>query len=304
MDHMRSGLFEEAWRISDAVLHSAAVTQNPCEPRHLQRVWDGTDVDGRHVLVRCYHGLGDTLQFIRFMRQLRARAQRVTVWAQAPLLPLLATVDGIDCLLPLHDGDPEVRRDVDVELMEVPHVLRTTVDTLPSAPYIRAPTAPPIRSERPRVGLVWRAGTWAPHRSIAFADLAPIVSLPATWLVLQGADALRECPPRFGVACGTDSIVDLAAVLHSSVDLLITIDSMPAHLAGALGTRVWTLLPADADWRWMSGRDDSPWYPTMRLYRQTAAGDWAPVIRSVANTLREWLARRRQTRGNYVRRSR
>jgi hypothetical protein len=118
MSYMRCGAFEAAWTISDAVLRAQAGV--PCWhwPRHLQYVWDGTLLAGKRVLVRCYHGLGDTLQFIRYIPLIKAIAQEVMVCAQPVLLPLLRTVRGIDRLLPLHDGTPQVECDVDVESME------------------------------------------------------------------------------------------------------------------------------------------------------------------------------------------
>src|ERR671932_14884 len=128
---MRRGAFEAAWAISDAVLRARAGV--PCWhwPRHLQYIWDGTPLAGKRVLGRCYHGLGDTIQFIRYAPLIKAIAAEVIVWAQPPLLPLLEMVQGIDQLLPLHDGVPEVEYDVDVEVMELPHIFRTTPETIP-----------------------------------------------------------------------------------------------------------------------------------------------------------------------------
>jgi ADP-heptose:LPS heptosyltransferase len=102
--------------------------------------------------------------------------------------------------------------------------------------------------------------------------------------VLQGGRGLDECPLDFGITRGADNLVELARVMRS-LDLVITIDSMPAHLAGALGTLVWTLLARDSDWRWMEEREDSPWYPTMRLFRQSRPGEWGPVIERVRTAL-------------------
>jgi hypothetical protein len=282
---MRRGEFDLAWAISDAVLTRPLPADTALQPRHVQRVWDGRPVDNERVLVRCYHGLGDTLQFIRFMPLLRARALRVIVWVQRPLMPLVATVAGVDELLPLHDGEPDADFDVDVELMEVPHILRTTGETLPrEIPYLHVEPEPLPVAPRPAIGLVWRAGDWAPERSIAFDLLRPLFDLPATWYILQGGTGLAERPAGFGTLRGTSDIVEAARTIRS-LDLLITIDSMAAHLGGALGCRVWTLLPAHADWRWMESRDDSPWYPTMRLFRQERAGEWEYVVRRVAGEL-------------------
>src|ERR1051325_8105906 len=122
MRYMRRGEFEEAWKFSDADLKSRE--GKPCWhlPRHFQYIWNGTSLKGKRVLVRCYHGLGDTIQFIRYMPLVKAIAAEVIVWAQQPLIPLLKTVQGIDRLLPLHDGTPEVEYDADVEIMELPHI--------------------------------------------------------------------------------------------------------------------------------------------------------------------------------------
>lgn len=291
MRHMLAGDFEAAWRVSDAVLRARAPTWHL--PRHQQSVWDGTPLDGKRVLVRCYHGLGDTLQFIRFAPLLKAVAAEVVVWAQPALLPLLRTARGIDRLLPLHDGVPEVSYDADVEVMELAYVFRVTPATLPAAvPYLHADPAPLPRDGRLAVGIVWQAGDWDGRRSLAPELLAPLARVPGVALhVLQRGDALRTMPPGLGVVSGSDDVMEAAGVMRA-LDLVVTVDSMPAHLAGALGVPVWTLLHAEADWRWMRGREDSPWYPTMRLLRQERAGEWEPVVARVAAEL-EAMARGR-----------
>jgi hypothetical protein len=286
MHFMRVGQFAAAWEISDRLLQTRAGASHHDVPRHLQSIWTGAPLDGRRVLVRCYHGLGDTIQFIRYARLLRPRVSELLVWAQPRLIPLLRGVAGIDRLIPLCDGGVGVEYEVDVEIMELPYIFRTTVDTIPAdVPYLHSTPAAIERTSGPAVGLVWRAGDWAPNRSIQFELLAPLLDTRATWYVLQGGGGLEERPPGFGIAAGIDDVVELAQVIRS-LDLLITIDSMPAHLAGALGTPVWTLLSADADWRWMTGRDDSPWYPTMRLFRQEREGEWEPVLARVAAALK------------------
>ena len=285
MSHMRRGEFPRAWAISDRVL--AVRRGTPCWhlPRHEQYVWDGTPFDARDVLVRCYHGLGDTIQFARYLPWLRARARRVALWVQAPLIPLVGTIDPAIELVPLHDGEPGVSCDVDLEVMELPYAFRTTLDTLPHAvPYIHVPRAQLAAAGELRVGLVWRAGDWAEHRSIPFAQLAPLVALPVSWYVLQGWPGLAERPAGFGIVAGEHDVHELACVIRA-LDLVITVDSLAAHLAGALAVPVWTLLHASCDWRWMIDRDDSPWYPTMRLFRQRREGDWDDVVARVARAL-------------------
>lgn len=286
MRHMRAGTWADAWRVSDAVLTAHAGV--PCWhlPRHEQYVWDGSPLDGKRVLVRCYHGLGDTLQFIRYAPLLRDIGARATFWAQPALLPLLRTVDGVDHLLPLNDGEADAEYDVDVEIMELAHVFRSTPETLPARiPYVHVEPAPRADDGRLHVGLVWKAGDWDDRRSIPVEMLMPLARVPGIALhVLQRGSGRDERPAELGTDSGSDDPVQAARTMRA-LDLVITVDSMPAHLAGALGVPTWTLLQADADWRWMTDRDDSPWYPTMRLFRQPRQGDWAPVIARVADEL-------------------
>ncbi|HEX2079968.1 MAG TPA: glycosyltransferase family 9 protein [Longimicrobium sp.] len=286
MRHMRAGEWEAAWRVSDRVLASRA--GEPCWhlPRHEQWVWDGTPLDGKRVLVRCYHGLGDTLQFIRYAPLVKRIAAEVAVWAQPALLPLLRTARGIDRLLPLHEGHVAFEYDADVEVMELPHVFRTTPDTVPAdVPYLHADPAPLRTSGTLAVGIAWKAGDWDERRNVPYPLLAPLAEIPGVELhVLQRGSGLAEREPGFGVLSGSDDPLEAARVMRA-LDLVVSVDSMPAHLAGALGVPVWTLLHADPDWRWMLGRDDSPWYPTMRLFRQARAGEWEPVLARVAEEL-------------------
>jgi hypothetical protein len=211
----------------------------------------------------------------------------VTVWAQPTLLPLLEQFAGIVRLLPLHDGTPEVAYDVDVEVMELPWMFRSTVDTLPArVPYLHAEPAPIPRDGRRQVGLVWECGDWEREkRSIPGALLAPLADVPGVaWHLLQRGPALADAPPGLGHVTGHDDVAEAARVVRA-LDLVVTVDTMPAHLAGALAVPTWVLLPHDADWRWMETRADSPWYPTMRLWRQDRPGDWAGLLARVADAL-------------------
>lgn len=299
---MRSGRWERAWQLKDRQLNSPSAASCTHWPRHLQQVWTGEALAGRRVLVRCYHGLGDTLQFIRYLPALKSIAAETIVWAQPKLLPLLASADGIDRLLALHDGAPEVAFDVDVEIMELAHVFRSTPDTLPAAiPYLHADPMPlpdaradveansaagPGGAAPLDIGLVWRGGDWNLDRSMPFEALAPLFRAhPGRLLILQPGAHAAGWNGRDGRYLGEFNLPDYARALKA-LDLLITIDSMPAHLGGALGVPTWTLLHHDADWRWMADRADSPWYPGMRLFRQRAPGDWDGVIGEVADALR------------------
>lgn len=281
---MRRGEFEAAWQISDALLRSGACERRDHLPRHLQTIWDGTPLERKRVLIRCYHGLGDTIQFIRYAPLVKAIATEVIAAVQPELIPLLRTVHGIDRLLPLEAVKTESSCDVDVEVMELPHIFRTSLDTIPAEiPYLHVDPLP--KHGRFAVGLVWAAGDWDIRRSIQFSALARLGEIPGIELnIIQRAEALAERPAGFGVLSGSDDVLALARLVRA-LDLLISVDTMPAHLAGALGVRVWNLIHADADWRWMENRNDSPWYPTMRLFRQERSGEWEPVIARVAAEL-------------------
>jgi hypothetical protein len=289
---MRNGDWEAAWQISDGVSKDFKQRSAAWVPRHLQAVWDGRPLRGKTVLVRCYHGLGDTIQFIRFAASLRKIARRVIVWAQPQLLPLLETADGVDALLPLHAGKPQVEYDCDMEIMELPYALRTTLATLPAAvPYLRVQCSPVTDPDpRPRVGLVWQAGDWDDSRSIAPELLQELTRVEGvSWEVLQRGPAVEHWTPPNARIPRISNMLEEASQLRA-LDLLICVDTCSAHLAGALGVRTWTLLPAHADWRWMEETDESPWYPTMRLFRQHRAGEWQPVLQDVSAALRQMIS--------------
>ena len=293
MAAMRGGDFASAWRISDAVLRQRQAAGIDCStwPRHLQFIWNGQSFDGQRVLVRCYHGLGDTIQFVRLLAKLRARAAQVTLWVQPSLIELLRSVPGIDTLLPLHDGTPQVDYDLDMELMELPYALRVTErDVQVESPYITVPGGRRITKGRSmRVGIAWRAGEWDQRRSIPTPLLAPLQRLRnVRWYSLQYPDASLPFPAD-NLACG--NIAQMAARI-CELDLVISVDTMMAHLAGALGVPVWTLLPHNADWRWFDHPTRTVWYPTMRLLRQPAPGAWPAIIEGVIEQLARLSAMR------------
>jgi hypothetical protein len=284
---MRAGEFGEAWKISDGNLKRYKANASPDLPRHQQAIWNGSPLAGKRVLVRCYHGLGDTIQFVRYMPLLKSLVSEIIIWAQAPLLPLLSSVTEIDAFLELHDGTPEIHYDIDIEIMELPHIFRTTLETIPATvPYLFVPPMSLSKVDQGlNVGLVWKSGTWNEARSISFPQLAPLDGIKGINLFIMQQNApCAGWEKGFGIHPGDFSLYEFARRLLS-LDLLITVDSMPAHLAGALGVPVWTLLPAECDWRWMNHRADSPWYPTMQLFRQADPGNWDEVIERVASEL-------------------
>jgi len=288
MSAMRRGDFAAAWKISDRVLRRRLrdSTSQRDRPRHLQSVWDGRPLAGQRVLVRCYHGLGDTLQFVRLVPLLRQRVRHVTLWAQPQLVDLLRTLPGIDRIAALHDGEPDVARDADIELMELPHFLRLQPDLIPGTPYLRVDKHMPLlATAAKRVGIAWRAGSWDAARSIRDELLAPLAQVPdVRWHSLQYGATMQPLPGS-DIACRD---IREQARRMQSLDLVISVDTMVAHLAGALGLPVWLLLPTPCDWRWMDERGDSPWYPTMRIFRQRVPGAWAEVIEQVRCELTRW----------------
>jgi hypothetical protein len=282
---MRRGEFAAAWRICDRVLAQRRQDNVDCSewPRHLQFIWNGAELTDRRVLVRCYHGLGDTLQYARFFAPLRRRARTVTVWAQPQLLSLLRGVRGIDCVLPLHDGACDAQFDVDIESMELPHALRLHAEDLPGPiPYIDVSPAAlgELNPAQFNVGVAWRAGDWNPERSI------PSSALPRLEDDRFRLYSLQYPPEPLPIAAVDLACADIRSLAQRmlALDAVVTVDTMIAHLAGALGLRTLLLLNDTADWRWQAHRSDSPWYPTMRLFRKQTS-DWNDVLGSARETL-------------------
>ena len=278
---MRSGDFGRAWAITDAFLREPLPAKHE-GPRHFQRIWRGEPLAGRRVLVRCYHGLGDTIQFVRFAAPLRALAREVTVWCQPELMNLVGTAAGVDRVVPLHEGTPDVAFDVDIEIMELAHALRVTArDVGARVPYLACRPEPRPRDGRFRIGLVAEAGDWDRRRSVPLSALEPLLRLPdAEILSLRPGTRLDGLPIR---DFSTPSIDTLAARL-CTLDAVVSVDTMVAHLAGALGLTAATLLHSCADWRWGRG-ETSVWYPTMRLFRQQVPGEWSAPVAALAGWL-------------------
>jgi len=265
-----------------------------------QPLWDGSPLQGRTILLHAEQGLGDTLMFVRYAPLVATSGGRVLVECQPELVRLLQSVAGIAGLIPA--GSPLPPFDVHLPLLSLPGVFQTNASTIPAnVPYIHPIPADVARRQTagastlgPRVGLVWRGSQQHRNdrrRSISLADLAPLASVPGiTFISLQkGEAALEALRPPAGMTL-IDPMFDIrdfadTATLVANLDLVIAVDTSVAHLAGAMGRPVWTLLPYNPDWRWGLDRDDTPWYPTMRLFRQPAIGDWAGAVAQVATAL-------------------
>ena len=263
--------------------------------------WDGSPLRGRSILVYCEQGLGDALQFSRYVPLLAELGAKVVLEVQRPLVPLLASIKGAGRVVAKSETPPAT--DFHIPLLSLPHIFGTTLETIPaSVPYITPPEAL-VAAWRERTGAgpgVLRAGlAWAgkerpyPNRSCPPEYLAPLLGVDGIRfysLQIGEQDRLPLPPAMAGqvidLTGGIENFADSAALL-ANLDLVITIDTAVAHLAGAMGKPVWVLLPAVADWRWLDGRDDSPWYPSMRLFRQDQAGDWTHVAGRVARALGE-----------------
>jgi len=271
-----------------------------------QPAWDGSALEGRTLLLRGEQGTGDVLQFIRFIPLVQQLGGNVIVEVDKPLMPLLRTCAGIDQVFARWEYLPPF--DVHAFLLSLPRLLGTPRATLPdSVPYMAAePTqAAYWRNELnalPRafkVGICWqgnRTQTVDRQRSLPLGEFAPVAAVEGVHLVsLQkgyGTEQLKALGDRFPVTdlgSRLKTFMDTAALLMI-LDLVVTVDTACAHLAGALGVPVWIALPFNPDWRWLLGREDSPWYPTARLFRQTTPGAWSDVFRRIGEALRVRLA--------------
>ena len=276
-------------------------------PRFHQPVWLGReDIAGRRILLHAEQGLGDTIQFCRYAPMVAALGATVILGVQPELRPLLADLPGVADVVDRTAAPPVF--EYCCPLMSLPYALGTTLDTVPAdIPYLRAPAGHVVawrerlsRKVGPRVGLVWsgnRDHRNDHNRSIPLAMLDPVLAQAPMWHCLQ-KDVRPEDVPALAmggvIRFHGPELADFGdtAALVAAMDLVITVDTAVAHLAGALGRPVWLLLPYAPDWRWMLGRDTTPWYPTTRLFRQTEAGDWAPVLRRVADALSQFVADR------------
>lgn len=302
---MLAGEFEQAWSESEAI-----AGRGKPDPH---RFWDGRPFSGRRIMLRCLHGLGDTLQFIRYAPLLRRKAKSLTIEAQPKLKELLQQAQLADRVITWGEpewGENEPPWDQQIEVMELPRIFCTTLDSIPTrVPYIDVPADPEhaiCNRERLRVGFVWMSSVYNPARSVPIELLAQLFVVPGVSFVSLQAGPESSQAKSWGswVTILPDEYTGIFATAKTikHLDLVITVDTMTAHLAGAMGKSVWTLLPYECDWRWMLERSDSPWYPTMRLFRQREPGDWNPVIEAVGRELTALAARAQRTHAQKARR--
>ena len=279
-------LYEARWDASDYA-----------ERRLTQPRWDGSALEGRRVLVHAEQGYGDCIQFIRYAPLIAARGGEVIVGCQQALVDLFRGAKGVGETVAVGDVLPPY--DLHVPMLSVPLVFKTTEETIPrEAPYL---SADPARRAawrerlgddrtRLRVGLAWTGNSQILRlrkRHVALNDLLPLLRVAGidffNLQVDRGTEQIQRIPGASGIIDHTGHIQDFAdtAAFLEELDLILSVDTAVAHLAGALGRPVWTLLPFVPDWRWGLEGGSTPWYPTMQLFRQTTAGVWDTVIQQV-----------------------
>jgi tetratricopeptide (TPR) repeat protein len=286
--------FEWRWMCSDFV-----------RPDFTQPLWKGEPIAGKTILLIAEQGLGDTIQFIRFAPRVKALGATVVFRCPAPLARLFADIPGIDVLIP--DGEPLPAFDAYVPLVSLAAIFRTSLEDLPGVhpvPYLRADPGlveswadrlGPRAAGELRVGIFWQGNPANSHdrfRSAPLAALLPLATVPGVRLISvqkgHGVEQIAPLTDRLPVLDLRDSTrFEDTAALMSLLDLTITICSAPAHLAGALGVPTWLALSRNADWRWLDGREDSPWYHSVRIFRQSELHNWDDVFRRMARALAE-----------------
>ncbi|HVZ06405.1 tetratricopeptide repeat protein [Rhodopila sp.] len=295
LGEMPTGWERHEWRWRGALTGQPALA----DPRPQ---WRGEAAPGKTLLIRAEQGLGDTLQFCRYAPLAAALGLRVVMQVPASLVRLMHSLDGVVQVAASDDDLPVA--DLVCPVMSLPLALNTTLDTIPATtPYLRAD---PVQAaswrtrlatgEGLRVGLVWQGGTAKEpieakaigrRRSIDPCLLAPVIAIPGIRFFSLQKDGV-PAPAAFGLTDMMAEVRDFAdtAALIEALDLVISIDTSVAHLAGALGKPVWLMDRHVACWRWLRERRDSPWYPTMRIYRQPSLTDWESVMTGIADDLR------------------
>jgi len=293
---LAEGRFSDGWRHYEARL---------LNPEHIARIrlfsrprWQGQEFKGKTLLLHAEQGLGDTIQMLRYLPLVAAKGGDILLELQPELMPLVAANLGGLPVRPVSRGEALPPYDFNCPLMSLPLAFATQLASIPAnVPYLAAepapraaPAAPPLG---PRIGLAWAAGG-SPEfgrKSLHLADFACLGAVPDVTLVsLQKGsreEEIRQAPA--GMSVERPALKDLLATASviANLDLVISVDTAVAHLAGAMGKPVWTLLPYPADWRWLIGRDASPWYPSMKLFRQLERGDWQAPLDKIAAALRE-----------------
>ncbi|MDR3736813.1 MAG: tetratricopeptide repeat protein [Acidobacteriaceae bacterium] len=311
---LRTGQFAEGW---DCYESRFAASDAAPPPAYQQPLWDGRPLKGATILLHAEQGLGDTLQFVRYAPLVAERGGRVVLLCPPELTRLLASVPGIAEVQHDHDDLPDFSWHC--PLMSLPRLFGTDLASIPhTIPYVSAaPAAVAFWRHRLatmpglKVGLVWAGRSRQSvisaqlidrRRSMSLSQFTPLAVIPGVHLISlqkgEATDQIRQLPQSQMLTDWTPSLLDFAdtAALVEALDLVISVDTAVVHLAGALGKPVWVLSRFDACWRWLIDRTDSPWYPTLTLFRQPQPGDWASVVTAVADAL-STLSQRQRDRG-------
>ena len=299
MIKLLTGRLAEGWADWEARWDTSQLA--PGRRGFAQPQWTGdADIRGRRLLLVAEQGAGDTIMAVRYARRVAGRGATVILELPRALRSLLGPVAGASEIVTQGDALPDF--DLYCPLLSLPRAFGTTLDTIPAeVPYLAAPTSRVAlwrdrlaRLPGLRVGLVWAGNPQHVNdmrRSIGLRELAPLLGARGVSFVslqkdLQAGDAqLLAALPRLTHVGGDLATYDDTAAVISLIDLVISVDTSVAHLAGALGKPLWILLPSNPDWRWLLDRDDSPWYPTARLFRQSVRDDWSGVVARVGTEL-------------------
>lgn len=297
--YLLRGQFEKGWQLYNLCRMKKFSSKAGDLP-----LWQGEDLTGKQLLLFHEQGFGDTIQFSRYLPQAAALARRTVFWVQQQLHSLISS-SYPEITLHTSKTAPDMAFDFACPLPNLPMLFKTTAETIPQqTPYLKATEArihfwrEALAAATPKatikIGLVW-AGNPKHHndrnRSLPLAAFQPLLTLPETaWISLQLPAQI--IPRQYPLLDYTEQLVDFSetSALIENLDLVITVDSAVAHLAGALGKEAWVLIPFEPDWRWQLARPDSPWYPGMRLFRQKRPGDWQAPLKEVKKRLEARLS--------------
>jgi tetratricopeptide (TPR) repeat protein len=292
------GDFEHGWPLYEARRRVIPVSldRDSSKPR-----WDGSDLAGKRIVIQSEQGFGDSIQFVRYVPLVQARGGRVILQCQPALTRIFSSIQGAEQIL--GDNDPLPEFEVHTRLLSLPAIFKTSLESIPAdIPYLHADPAL-VNYWRQRlgnepsglkVGVSWAGSPTHPqdrNRSLSLAALAPLAQVPnIRFYCIQKGEAAKQAqspPAAMNLTDWTNDLNDFAdtAALATNLDLVITVDSAVAHLVGALGIQTWVFIQFIPDWRWLLDRDDSPWYPTIRLFRQPRRWDWERPIQHVAEEL-------------------
>jgi hypothetical protein len=304
------GNFVEGWRHYE----SRRIQKGTTWVRLKGPEWRGEPLEGKRLLLYAEQGFGDALQFVRFVRVAARMGAKVLLGVHPPLAELFSMMN--ENLEIVRYGGPMPVYDYHAPIMSVPFILGLDEKQIPgqmpgNVPYLHADRAriDKWKARLPqsafRIGIAWQGSKADPERWVPLKEFAPLSRVPDVTLIslqkTDGLDQLAEVPAGMTVEtlgpdfdAGPDAFLDTTAVMMN-LDLIVSIDTGIAHLAGALGRPVWIALKHHPDWRWLLDREDSPWYPTARLFRQRQKGEWTPVMQEIADELASLIGRMRET---------